>query len=113
MDVEINQLLCEIADKFENCVILIETFKKKFCNKTNPLNENKNDFDDDGLGPADRVSLIAARCMSVTSSKFFKGRQIELERKRSDLQILEDLARSRKSKTEAAAEGLRLSCIWK
>ena len=83
---------------------MIETFKEKFCNKTNPSHENINDFDNDGLGLADRVSLIAASCTSVTSRKFFKERQIELERKRSELQVLEDLARSRKSKAEAAAE---------
>ena len=59
-DVEINQLLSEIADKFEKCVNLFKTVKDKFCDKTNPLNESENDCDDDDMGPADSVSLIAA-----------------------------------------------------
>ena len=56
------------------------------------------------MGPADSVSLIAASPTSLTSSKFFRERQIELERRRSDLQVLEDFARSRKSEAEAKAE---------
>ena len=67
-NVELNQLLSEIA-KFEKCVNLFETVKDKFCDKTNPLNESKNDCDDDDdMGPVDSVSLIAASSTSVTSS---------------------------------------------
>ena len=40
----------------------------KFCDKTNPLHESKNDRDNDDMGPADSVSLIAASSTSVTSS---------------------------------------------
>ena len=94
-DVELNQLLCEIADKFEKCVSLIKTLKEKFFEKINPLNESKNNFDDDNMGPTDSVSLIAASSTSVTSSKSSIVRQIEIERRRSELQVLEDLARSR------------------
>ena len=103
-DVEINQLLSEIADKFEKCVNLFKTVKNKFCDKTNPLIESENDCDDDNTGPADSVSLIAASSASVTSSKSSIVKQIELERRRSELQVLEDLARSRKAKTKAEAE---------
>ena len=40
---------------------MFETVKDKFCDKTNPLNESENDCDDDDdMGPADSVSLIAA-----------------------------------------------------
>ena len=102
-DVELNQLSSEIADKFEKCVNLFETVKDKFCDKTNPLNESENDCDDD-MEPADSVSLIAASSTSVTSSKSSIVKQIELERRRSELQVLEDLARSRKTKLEAQAK---------
>ena len=102
-DVELNQLSSEIADKFKKCVNLFETVKDKFCDKTNPLNESENDCDDD-MGPADSVSLIAASSMRVTSSKSSIVKQIELERRRSELQVLEDLARSRKTKLEAQAK---------
>ena len=103
-DVELNQLLSEIADKFEKCVNLFETVKDKFCDKTNPLNESENDCDDDDMGPADSVSLIATSSSSVTSSKSLIVKQIELERRRSELQVLEELARSRKVKVEAEAK---------
>ena len=79
-DVELNQLSSEIADKFEKCVNLFEKVKDKFCDKTNPLNESENDCDDDDMGPADSVSLIAASSTSVTSSKSSIVKQIELER---------------------------------
>ena len=72
-DVELNQLLSEIADKFEKCVNLFKTVKDKFCDKINPLNESENDCDDDDMGPADSVSLIAASFTSVTSSKSSRG----------------------------------------
>ena len=101
-NVELNQLLSEIADKFEKCVNLFKTVKDKFFDKTNPLNESENDCDDD-MGPADSVSLIAASSTSVTSSKSSKIKQIELERRRSELQVLKDLARSRKAAAAAAA----------
>ena len=103
-DVEINQLLSEIADKFEKCVNLFKTVKDKFCDKTNPLNESENDCDDDDIGPADKVSLIAASSTSVTSSKSSIIKQNELERRRSELQVLEHLARSRKAAAAASAE---------
>ena len=102
-DIELNQLLSEIADKFEKCVNLFETVKDKFCDKTNPLNESENDCDDD-MGSADSVSLIAASSTSVTSSKSSIIKQIELERRRSELQVLGDLTRSRKPKAEAKAK---------
>ena len=103
-DVELNQLSSEIADKFKKCVNLFETVKDKFCDKTNPLNESENDCDDDDMGPADSVSLIAASSTSVTSSKSSIVKQIELERRRSELQVLEELARSRKVRVEAEAK---------
>ena len=90
--------------KFEKCVNLFETVKDKFCDKTNPLNESENDCDNDDMGPADSVSLIAASSTSVTSSESSIVKQIELERRRSELQVLEDLARSRKAKAKAEAE---------
>ena len=40
----------------------------KFCDKTNPLHESENDRDNDDMGPADSVSLVAASSTSVTSS---------------------------------------------
>ena len=83
--IELNQLLSEIADKFKKCVNLFETVKDKFCDKTNPLNESENDCDDYDVGPADSVSLIAASSTSVTSSKSSIVKQIELERRRSEL----------------------------
>ena len=114
-DVEINQLLSEIADKFEKCVNLFKTVKDEFCDKTNPLNESENDCDDDDMGPADSVSLIAASSTSVTSSKSSIIKQIEHERRRSELQVLEDLARSRKAAAAAEEEEtsakLRLEAI--
>ena len=64
---------------------MFETVKDKFCDKTNPLNEGENDCDDDDMGPADSVSLIAASSTSVTSSKSSIVKQIELERRRSEL----------------------------
>ena len=82
---------------------MFETVKDKFCDKTNPFNESENDCDDDDMGPADSVSLIAASSTSVTSSKSSIIKQIELERRRSELQVLKDLARSRKAKAEAKA----------
>ena len=103
-DIELNHLLSEIADKFKKCANLFETVKDKFCDKTNPLNESENDCDDDDMGPADSVSLIAASSTSVTSSKSSIVKQIELERRRSELQVLEELARSRKVKVEAEAK---------
>ena len=103
-NVEINQLLSKIADKFEKCVNLFKTVKDKFCDKTNPLNESENDCDDDEMGPADSASLIAASSTSVTSSKSSIIKQIKLERRRSELQILEELARSRKVEVEAEAK---------
>ena len=103
-DVELNQLSSEIADKFKKCVNLFETVKDKFCDKTNPLNEGENDCDDDDMRPADSVSLIAASSTSVTSSKFSIVKQIELERRRSELQVLEELARSRKVRVEVEAK---------
>ena len=78
--------------------------KDKFCDKTNPLNESENDCDDDDMGPADSVSLIAASSTSVTSSKSSIVKQIELERRRSELQVLEELARSHKVRVEAEAK---------
>ena len=83
---------------------MFETVKDKFCDKTNPLNESENDCDDDDMGPADSVSLIAASSTSVTSSKSSIVKQIELERRRSELQVLEELARSRKVRVEADAK---------
>ena len=83
---------------------MFETVKDKFCDKTNPLNESENDCDNDDMGPADSVSLIAASSTSVTSSESSKVKQIELGRRRSELQVLEDLARSRKAKAKAEAE---------
>ena len=103
-DVELNQLSYEIADKFKKCVNLFETVKDKFCDKTNPLNESKNDCDDDDMGSADSVSLIAASSTSVTSSKSSIVKQIELERRCSELQVLEELARSRKVRVQAEAK---------
>ena len=112
-DVELNQLLSEIADKFEKCVNLFETVKDKFCDKTNPLNESENDCNDDDMGPADSVSLIAASSTSVTSSKSSIIKQIELERRRSELQVLEDLARSRSRKAKAEAVETELVRVWR
>ena len=83
---------------------MFETVKDKFCDKTNPLNESENDCNDDDMGPADSVSLIAASFTSVTSSKPSIIKQIELERRRSELQVLEDLARSRSRKAKAEAK---------
>ena len=103
-DVELNQLLSEIADKVEKCVDLFETVKDKFCDKTNPLNESENDCNDDDMGPADSVLKIAASSTSVTSSKSSIIKQIELERRRSELQVMEDLARSRSRKANAEAK---------
>ena len=102
-DVELNQLSSEIADKFKKCVNMFETVKDKICDKTNPLNEGENDCDNDDMGPADSV-LIAASSTSVTSSKSSIVKQIELERRRSELQVLEELARSRKVRVEAEAK---------
>ena len=100
----IKSAFIEIADKFKKCANLFETVKDKFCDKTNPLNESENDCDDDDMGPADSVSLIAASSTSVTSSKSSIVKQIELERRRSELQVLEELARSRKVKVEVKAK---------
>ena len=116
--VELNQLLSDIADKFKKCANLFETVKDKFCDKTNPLNESENDCDDDDMGPADSVSLIATSSLSVTSSKSSIVKQIELERRRSELQVLEDLAKSRKSKLSLRLllpkkKRLWLSCVCK
>ena len=47
----------------------METVKNKFCDKINPLNESESDGDDEDMGPADSVSLIATSSRSVTSSK--------------------------------------------
>ena len=58
-NVELNQLLSEIADQFKKRVNLFETVKDKICDKTNLLNKSENDCDDDDMGPADSVSLIA------------------------------------------------------
>ena len=82
---------------------MFKTVKDKFCDKTNPLIGSENDCDDDDMGPADSVPLIAASSTSVTSSKSSIIKQIELERRLSELQVLEDLARSRKAKAEAKA----------
>ena len=104
-DVELNQLLSEFAYKFEKYVNLFETVKNKFCDKTNPLNESENDCDDDDdMGPEDNVSLIAASSTSVTSSKSSIVKQIKLKPRCSELQVLEELARSRKAKVEAEAK---------
>ena len=83
---------------------MFETVKDKFCDKTNPLNESENDCDDYDMGPADSVSLIAPSSTSVTSSKSSIVNQIELERRRSELQVLEELDRSRNVKVEAKAK---------
>ena len=103
-DVELNQLSSEIADKFKKCVDLFETVKDKFCDKTNPLNESENYCDEYDMGPADSVLIIAPSSTSVTSSKSSTVKQIKLERRRSELQVLEGLARSRKVKVEAEAK---------
>ena len=50
--------------------------------------------------------LIAASSTSVTSSKSSIIKQIEFERRRSELQVLDDLARSRKAKAKAEAEAV-------
>ena len=55
------------------------------------------------MGPADSVSLIAASSTSVTLSKSSIIKQIELECRRSELQVLEDMAKSRKAAAAAAA----------
>ena len=83
---------------------MFKTVKDKFCDKTNPLDESENDCDDDDMGPTDSVSLIAASSSTVTSSKSSIVKQIELEHGRSELQFLEELARSRKVKVEAEAK---------
>ena len=90
---------------------MFEIVKDKFCNKTNPLNESENDCDDDDMGPADSVSLIAASSTSVTSSKSSIVKQIELERRRSELQVLEDLARSRKAEAKAEAKSAAAAAL--
>ena len=56
------------------------------------------------MGPTDNVSLTAASSTSVTSNKPSIIKQIELERRCSELQVLEDLARSRKAKAQAKAK---------
>ena len=53
------------------------------------------------MGPADNVSIISANSTSATSSKSSIVKQIELECRRSELQVLEELATSRKAKVEA------------
>ena len=58
-------------------------------------------------GPADSVSLIAASSSSVTSSKSSIVKQIELERRRSELQVSSELAWSRKVKVEAEAKAAK------
>ena len=60
------------------------------------------------MGPADSVSLTSACSSSVMSSKSSMVRQIELECRRSELQVWEDLARSRKAKVEAEAKAAKV-----
>ena len=63
--------------------------------------------DNDDLEPTDSASCFTAGQISVSSSKSSEARRSELNRRRSELQVLEELAKSRRRRAEAEAETLR------
>ena len=86
---------------------LTETLKLRYGDSS------KNDLfyeagsDDDNLEPTDSVSCFTAGQISVSSSKSSEVRRIELNCRRSELQISEELAKSRRRRAEAEAESRR------
>ena len=98
----LNQLSQQIVDKYETCMTLTETLKLRYGDSS------KNDLfyeagsDNDDLGPTDSVSCFTAGQISVSSSS--EVRRIELNRRRSELEVLEELAKSRRRRAKAEAE---------
>ena len=108
----LDQLSQQIVDKCETCMTLTETLKLRYGDS------RKNDLfceagsDNDDLEPTDSVSCFTAGQISVSSSKSSEVRLIELNDRRSELQVLKELAKSRRAeaesrRTEAEAESRR------
>jgi len=87
---------------------LHEALKEKFCDKDQTNTSNKSgETDCDDIEPTDSISLMTTGCVSVSSNKSSEVRRIELERKRSELQVFENLAMSRKAEAKAKAEAAK------
>jgi len=101
----LNQLSADIVDKLNTCQELHEALKEKFCDKDQTNTSNKSgESDYDDIEPTDSISLMTTSCVSVSSSKSSEVRRIELERKLSELQVLEELAKSRRLRANAEAK---------
>ena len=86
---------------------LTETLKHRYGDSSkNDLFYEVSSVNDD-LEPTDSVSCFTAGHTSVSSSKSSAVRRIELNRRRSKLQVLEELAKSRTRRAEADAESRR------
>ena len=103
----LNQLSQQNVDKYETSMTLTETLKLR------NGDSSKNDLsyeagsDNDDLEPTDSVFCFTAGQINVSSRKSCEVRRIELDRRRSELQVLEELAKSRRHRAEADAESRR------
>ena len=99
----LNQLSGHIADKYEQCINLNESLKRRYCETTkNDAPDAMDNYDDD-IGPLESASFLTTGHISISSSKSSEVRRIEWEQKRSELRVYEELAKLRRQKAEADA----------
>ena len=99
----LNQLSGHIADKYEQCINLNESLKRRYCDTSkNDAPDPMDNYNDD-IEPLDSASFLTTGHISVSSSKSSEVRRIEWEQKRSELRVYEELAKLRRQKAEADA----------
>ena len=100
----LNQLSGHIADKYEQCINLNESLKRRYCDTTKIDAPDAMDNYNNDIGPLNSASFLTTGHISLSSSKSSEVRRIEWEQKRSELRVYEELAKLRRQKTEADAK---------
>ena len=104
----LHQLSENMTDYFDKCAKIYKRSELLFCYKSS--NQSLfNDSDEDDVGPADSISQITTNA-SGTSNTSSVLKRIELERKKAELQSLEQLnkLKARKAQLEPEEASIKL-----
>ena len=95
----LKELTLNLADMFEQCVKSYELGKLRLFKGNVSHNTDETDFDDDNIKPSDSVSQVLSKLdLSVVSSNTAMIRRIEIERKKAELEHIEELTRARRTR---------------
>ena len=104
-DVEFKKEMFEgIVDSFEQCSKLFENCQTRFLEPINKRAEtNSDNEEEDEIKASDSVSQIGVST-SIVSKKSDLAQQIEFERKRTEIESIEEITKARKARLLAEAE---------